>query len=422
MAMSTARSHPASATLNSLSYLACLLLIAAAVAEGQEQAPATPMPTHMSEAVRTGIGKVVVIGGHSPSGQAITGSYEQATEGLVGGIDSGSRIGTITKDIGGVPVSFPIPMLTIPGAIYGGLSGAAKRRIQEFRDALTEELARAENDSLSSTGLAQDVYFGLRNLPHLETKIYANTEALPEDTDAILFVGLNDIVIDVDGDEAILTTSARATLRRARDGWGLYDNVVNYQDRDTLANWTDNDNALWRDYAAYARHYLGREIAAEVFGKVALHRELRPQKTADVSLSRKNAWQGETSATAPTLAWELKLLGGDAYGPWTESITAADITYDLEIYDPHRLVYAEYQLPDASHKLAFDLEDCQTYRWSVRPAYRVGNGIRFGECMRTDEHSNAGPNGEFGIFGESASEVPAYTRHFATLEVGCGRR
>jgi len=70
--------------------------------------------THMSEALRSSIKKVVVIAGESPANQEITGSYEKDTPGLVEGMDSGSKIGTISKEIGGVPINIPISILTIP--------------------------------------------------------------------------------------------------------------------------------------------------------------------------------------------------------------------------------------------------------------------------------------------------------------------
>ena len=93
----------------------------------------TPDPhTHMSEALRSSVKKVVVLPGASPADQAVTGTYEKDTPGLIGGIDAGRRAGTISKEVGGVLVNFPIPILTIPGAIVGGISGKTKRDIQEF--------------------------------------------------------------------------------------------------------------------------------------------------------------------------------------------------------------------------------------------------------------------------------------------------
>jgi len=90
------------------------------------QSSPTQLHTHMSEPLRSSVKKVVVIAGESPSNQEITGTYDKETAGLLGGMNEGSRIGNIPTEIGGVAVNIPIPILTIPGAIYGGLSGRAK--------------------------------------------------------------------------------------------------------------------------------------------------------------------------------------------------------------------------------------------------------------------------------------------------------
>ena len=385
----------------------------------QEQ-KAPVLEPHMSEELRSSIKKVVVIAGVSPPSQEITGSYEEATGGLIGGMDAGARAATIEKDIAGVPVFLPIPVITWPATIIGGISGATQREIQEFRDALTEDLADAANQPLTNDGLATDVYFGLLNVPGLDTKLFAPTTPMPNDTDAILYVNVNGVTIDVQGKEAILSTTAGVTLRRLSDGRNLYETEIQYQDRDTLGNWTKNENALWRDYANFARHYLGREISAEVFDRVELRHELRPRESDTVARVKKNDWQGISSSTSPTLTWELTLLGGDEYGPWTDSIDESDIYYDVEIYDLHELVYAENQVPDPGHTLVYEIEPCKTYRWSVRPSYHVGGDIKFGEWMRLTSDSDT--DTEKGIVGRKASEAPAYVQDFASLEIKCGRR
>ncbi len=376
--------------------------------------------THMSEALRSSVKKIVVIASPSPANQEITGSYEKDTPGLIGGMDAGSRVGTISKDIGGVPVSIPFPILTIPGAIVGGISGKTKREIQDFRDALTEDLAQAANQPLTNDKLALDVFWGLRNVPGLDSKLFAPTTPIPNDTDAILYVSVNDVTIDVQGKEAILTTSAGVTLRRLNDGKDLYERVIQYQDRDTLSNWTENENALWHDYANFARHYLGREISAEVFDRVELRHELRPKESDTVARIKKNEWQGVSRSTSPTLAWELTLLGGDSYGSWANTIDESDIFYDVEIYDMHQLVYAEKQVQGPLHTLAFEIDACKTYRWSVRPSYHLGGDIKFGEWMRfnPDTDTDTGK----GSVGKKASEAPAYIQDFALLKIECGRR
>ena len=384
-----------------------------------EQEQAAEAPTHLSEAVRSSVKKVVVLPGQSPISQATTGSYEKQTTGLYGGVESGSRIGQgVGTEVGPVSMRIPIPILTFPGALIGGITGASKREIQEFRDRLTDDLAQASSQPLTNDALASDVFWGLRRLPNLDSKVFALTTPIPEDTDAILYVSLKDITIDVQGKDAIIRTTAGATLRRVSDGEHLYEEDVKYEDRDSLSNWTANENALWRSYANFARHFIGREISAKVFDRVELKHELQPQPTDTVKRVKKNDWQGVSRSLRPTLAWELKLLGGDTYGPWANTIGAADISYDVEIYDNRRLVYSAKQVSEPRHIVAEDLEACQTYRWSVRPSYRVGNDRKFGEWMRfsSDTYSSTAN------VGRKASEAPAYTQDFASLNIKCGSK
>ena len=387
---------------------------------GTQQTNTLDSHTHMPEALRSTVKKVVVLPTSTSANEAVTGTYDKETPGLVAGADEGSRIGTVTQEVGPVNVDFPIPGLQIPGAIFGGLSGAAKREIQDFRDALTEDLADASNQSLTNDGLALDVYRELQRVPGLDSKLFAPTTPIPDDTDAILYVSFNDVAIDVQKKEAILTTSAGLTLRRLSDGTILYEGVFRYQDRDTLGNWTENDNALWHDYTNFARHYLGREISAEAFDRVELNHELRPMESDTVARVKKNDWRGVSKTTTPTLAWELTLLGGDSYGPWAEGIGESNIYYDVEIYDNHRLVYAEKQVQDTVHTLEFEIEACKTYRWSVRPSYHIDSDIKYGEWMRFSSDTDA--DTVDGISGNKASEAPAYTQDFASLEIKCGRR
>ncbi len=387
-----------------------------------QQASTPDSYTHMSELIRSDVQKVVVLPGPGPAGRNITGSYGEDTAGLIGGMNVGREAVIIRKEIGGVNVGFPIPILTYPAMIVGGISGKAKRRMQEFRDALTEDLAKAANQPLNNNGLALDVYRGLQRVPGLDSKLLALTTPIPDDTDAILYVNINGVTIEVQGDEAILTTLADVRLHRRSDGTELYERKIQYQDRDTLKNWTKNGNALWHDYANYARHYLGREISAEVFDRIELRHELRPKKTKTVALVKKNEWQGVSRTTTPTLAWELTLLGGDSYGSWANAIDESTIYYDVEIYDMHRLVYAEKQVQDPQHTLEIDIDGCKSYRWSVRPSYHIGGAIKFGEWMRLNSVSDDELENEKGFAGRKASEAPAYIQDFAVLKIKCGRK
>ena len=376
---------------------------------------------YLSESVRTTIRKAVLIGGESPPQEEISGSYRKETAGLVGGMNEGSRLGTISQEIGGVNVNFPIPILTIPGAIFGGLSGATQREIQEFRDALTRELSQAESKPLTNDGLALDVYQELGKLANPETRLFAPTVPIPEDTDAILFVSFEDVGIDVKGDEAVLAVSAKATVRDPSDGLKIYETVVAYEDRDTLKNWTANDNALWRDYANFAAHYLAREITAVLFGRVEPAHELRPSESPTVSRVKKNDWHGTSKSTTPTLAWEL--LPATSLSPTLDAGNDVGIYFDVEIYDNRRLVYSQRQVPGATHTLSYEIEACKTYRWSVRPTYHLDGYVRYGEWMRAKPQPDAAdgpaPPADNGNIGRKASQAPAYIQDFARLKIKC---
>lgn len=372
--------------------------------------------THMSEALRTSIKKVIVLPGTSPTDQTTIGSYGKATPGLLDGMQQGSEIGRgVTKEIAGIPFSIPFPFLTLPGALIGGMSGAAKRELQEFRDTLTADLAQAAGPPLSNDALASDVFWGLQNIPNLDSKVFALTTPIPSDTDAILYVSLTAVTIDVQGKDAIITTLASMTLRRLSDGKNIFANEIKYEDRDTLSNWTKNENAAWHNYANFARHYIGREIPAEVFERIELQHELQPKPTDTVARIKKNAWQGVSRSLTPTLAWELKLLGSDLYSSSAKAIVAGDITFDVDIYDMHRLVYSAKHVPEPRHTVAAGLEKCKTYRWTVRPSYQVGSDTRFGEWMRIKTETGSGN----GNVGTKASVAPAYIQDFASLAIKC---
>ena len=382
-----------------------------------EQDPAAPI--HMSEALRASVKTVVVLPGRSPVTQSTTGSFEKQTAGLAGGVEAGSRIGDgVGTEVGPVSMRIPVPILTMPGALIGGIAGKTQREIQEFRDALTEDLAEAASQPLTNDALASDVFWGIRRLPNLDSKILTPTAAIPEDTEAILYVGLSNIAIDVQGDDAVITTSASTTLRRKSDGEHLFEAEVTYQDRDDLKNWTKNDKALWHEYTNFARHYLGREIAARVFGRVELQHELKPATDKSIKRVKKNEWHGVSRTVTPTLSWELDLSGGGTDGAWASGIDQADIAYDVEIYDSRRLVYSAKQVREPRHTVEEALDACKDYRWSVRPSYNIAGDVRLGEWMRV----NSGTKRAKANVGRQASAAPAYTQDFALLNIKCGSK
>ena len=380
------------------------------------QAYIPQLPTHMPEEARRSLRKVVVFPSEGPAGQAVTGDYRNQTLGFGGGAAKGAEAGKgIQTEVGGIPIGFPIRILTLPGAIIGGVSGFTERQIQEFRDGLTQDLVEATGQPLTNDAIASDVFWGIRKMPDLEPKILSATATVPEDTDAILYVSLSDITINVQGKEAIITASANATLQRASDNSYIFRAEVHYQDRDTLSNWNEDNHAIWHDYINFAKHYLGREISAEIFDRVELNHELKPTKTKSIKPVKKDEWRGVSKTQTPTLAWELDLLGGDSYGAWVNGIDPAQVLWDVEVYDRTRLVYVANNVPASSHTIEKPLERCKTYRWSVRPAYRADGTLRYGEWMR----ANGGQDTDHGGAGVAASVAPAYIYDYASLEIKC---
>jgi hypothetical protein len=386
---------------------------AAAVAP---QAPTFGDVVPMSEALRASITKVVLMPGGSPTNEEIDGSYEKGTHGLYGGMVAGSSATTIHKQAGPVALNIPIPILQLPGMLAGGVAGATQREIQEFRDALTDDLAKASSQQIVNEKIASDVYFEIRTAPNLEPQVFARETPVPEDTDALLYVGVRDLIIDVEGNDAIITATVIATMHRLSDATDVYETIIQYQDRDTLSNWTANDNAVWHDYANFARHYVGREITAQVFDSAGLAHTLVPAKSSNVSVSRKSKWEGSSKSLSPILAWELNLPGDEADPAWVIGIEESDIYYDVEIYDLHRPIYTAKQVQGPVHTVTAQLKPCQSYRWSVRPSYHVGGDIKYGPWMRSGVNNG---NGNIGI---EASEAPAYLYDFAELAIKCGAK
>ncbi len=369
----------------------------------------------MDDGLRSALRKVVVKPGDSPTNEEIGGDYDQETLGLDGGIVYGASKGTVSTQAGPVNVNIPIPLLQIPAMIAGGIAGATQEEIQEFRDALTDDLADASSQQIVNDKIASDVYNEIRTMPKLEPQVFARETPVPDGTQAVLYVSVGQVLIDVEENEAIITATVNATVHRHGYDRDVYETTIQYQDRDTLRNWTANDNAAWRNYANFARHYVGREIAGRVYGSAGVAEELRPVKSKTVSLSKRDPWEGSSKKLSPTLAWELELPSDDGNPAWATSIDESDIYYDVEIYDLQRPVYRAKQVPDPQHTVNAPLKACQTYRWSVRPVYNVGGEIRHGEWMRSGTEGN-------GNIGKEASVVPAYLYDFAELEIKCGSK
>jgi hypothetical protein len=377
--------------------------------------PAPLSDEPMAEHTRAAISKVVLMPGASPTNEEVEGDYEKDTYGLWGGAVAGSTASTTSVQAGPVAVNIPIPILQLPGMLAGGIAGATQREIQDFRDALTEDLVKASSQQLINEKIASDVYYEIRMAPNLEPELFARDVEVAEDTDAIVYIGVRDLIIDVEDDEAVITANVTATVHRPGDETDVYKTLVSYQDRDVLKAWTANDNAVWRDYANFARHYVGRELAALIFNSAGVGQKLSPVKSRDVSVNKKNPWDATSRKLSPTLQWELALPGGDNDPAWAAGIDESNIYYDLEIYDLHRPIYTAKNIPGTEHTVNAPLTACEAYRWSVRPSFHVGGDIKYGDWMRWGAVGN-------GNIGQKASEAPAYLFDFAKLEIKCGSK
>ena len=363
----------------------------------------------MSEELRESIARIVILPVDGESSEAVTGTYGRETLGLAGGIAKGADMGTVGIEPGGIPIGLPIPFLREIGALAGGIFGASDRIRQDLRDRMADDLADAIDQPLTNNALANDVYWGLRNVAGVDPKLFAPTTPIPADTDAILFVNLDEVVLNVQEDEAIVATMGTAVLKRFSDGTTLYRKEVTYEDRDELRNWAKNDFILWDEYREFARYYIGRELSAVLYERVQVDHALAPLPSANVKRDKEDAWLGKTRALSPTLAWESTL------GENREAADGAQILWDVEIYDAHRPVYQAKQVAGTQFTLDVPLTACTTYRWSVRPTYHRDGKKKNGEWMRrlgaTDQNN--------GNIGRAISVAHAYLQDFATLDVHC---
>ena len=385
---------------------AAVLLFAPALAQEQNapsQPDVQPAAAQMSEELRASVSKIVILATEGANNETVTGTYRNKTPGFFGGMAKGAELGTFPVEVGGVPIGIPIPILREIGMIAGAITGKGKRELQEFRDRLTQDLKAEVDQPLSNDALANDVFWGLKSVPTLEPKILALTTPVPQDTEAVLFVALTDLSLNVQGNTAIITTTASMRLDNAVDGTTLYRREVKYQDQDKLSNWVDNDTQLWHEYRNFARHYLGREIPALLYGRINVKHEVSPAESDSIQAIKKDAWRGKTKSHAPTLAWRSDL--DDA------SIDPASITWDVEIYTRERPVYQASRVRGTSHTLTAPLDVCGDLYWSVRPTYETNGVSKLGRWMRKAEGN--------GNAGRSASEAHAYIQDFASLDVKC---
>ena len=362
----------------------------------------------MSDELRGTVSRIVILPVPGESGENITGTYGQQTDGLWGGVAEGGSRAQVPVEVGHVPINLPIPFLREIGMLVGGVTGAVERRTQDLRDRMSEDLASAVDQPLSNIGLATDVYWGLREVPPVDPELFATTTPIPTDTHAILYIHIDEVTLNIQKDEAIVTTSATARLQDYKDGKTLYRSQVSYSDRDELKNWGQNNYALWHEYKEFARHYLGRELVAQLYERVGVEHTLAPVYGKGIKADKKDPWRGETRSLQPTLAWSFALQGDNA---GKEGL----VTWDLEIYDANSPVYRAQRISGTEFAMDVPLEACKTYWWSVRPSYEIKGRQQDGIWMRRGSETAQGN----GNVGRAVSKAHAYFQDFAILDVDC---
>ena len=370
--------------------------------------------THMSDELRDTISRIVILPIPGESEEAITGTYDKDTRGLYGGVAKGAEIGRVPVEVGHVPINIPIPVLREIGMLVGGITGSMERWTQDLRDQMTDDLASEVEQPLSNIALATDVFWGLREIPSVDPKLFSVTTPIPPDTEAILYINLDEVTLNIQKDEAIVSTVATARLQSQADGTTLYRTTASYSDRDQLKNWAKNDYALWREYREFARHYLGRELIAELYARIKVDHSMEPvYRGSEIKPDKKDPWHGETKSVSPTLVWTY-----DVADEVKDEVDESKVLWDVEIYDSQRPVYQAQRVAGTRFKLDAPLEPCKTYRWSVRPAYSAGSGTNYGHWMRKGAETAQGN----GNVGRAISVAHAYMQDFASFEVDCRAR
>jgi hypothetical protein len=190
---------------------------------------------------------------------------------------------------------------------------------------------------------------------------------------------VTELTVTVNGNDAVMKTTAVAELRRSADRKILHSNSYSFREKDTLRNWSKDDNALWDLYVEQSQRHFMRQMSSEFFDGIVLRHVLRPTRNG-IGVQRGH-WNNAVRSKTPELGWELFLLGGDKYDPWTGTIDTDNVTYELEIYDDGRLVYAADKIAGLKHQVLEPLPACKTLSWSVRPRYQIDGKTRVGEWM-----------------------------------------
>ena len=379
-----------------------------------------PANSHVSEEIRASINTVAVRPSSARPALYVEGDYGKTTPTVGEGAKTGAGAGVaatgqmIAEDGRAlllVPIILPVAMIV--GTVGGAAAAKIQQEIQEFRDDLTEELSEESNPPLGVDILGEALRARLTRSHDIQTTLIKAEDTVPDNVDAIVDIRVKDLTIMVNGNDAIMTTSAVAELRLTESDRVVYHKTFAYADKETLSDWVKDENALWTDYVDRARRHFTRAISNDFFEGIQLRHVLRPIKDGDDNRNPGKAlWSSSVKTETPMLGWELILLGDDAHGAWTEDIDANSATYELEVFNQGRLVYSANNIPTPYHEVETALEGCTTYSWSVRPHYQIDGRTRTGEWMNYDTRVGR-------IFRSEKAETPNFWRDFPKLEIRC---
>lgn len=329
---------------------------------------------HMPENIRRSVRSVEVVADKRKPELRVGGDYGQyvptAGEGAAGGAAAGVKVtgAMVAQDPRAIfLVPFILPVALIAGGIGGAAAAKIEKELAKFREGLADDIVADGNQPMPSDVLASALVDRLGSTD--------NVLSVKEGGDALLTVSVTSISVDTENEDAIISASAGGILTSTIDGSVLYSKSLKYTERNSLRNWTANENALWDAYVIHARQFLAAEFIADMFETVRVRNVLRPLKTETFT----GGWSGRAKTSTPTFSWELFLLGGD---PYEGQIDEQNIAFDLRIFEGSRLAYEARRISGTSHEVSEPLPRCKELRWSVRPVYQIDGETRAGHWMQ----------------------------------------
>ena len=329
---------------------------------------------HMPENIRRSVRTIEVVADNRKPELRVGGDYGQYVpttgEGAAGGAAAGAKVtgAMVAEDPRAIfLVPFILPVALIAGGIGGAAAAKIERELAEFREGLADDIVADGSQPMPSDVLASVLVDRLGSTD--------DVLSVTEGGDALLTVSVTGISVDTEKEDAIISAFAGGILTSTIDGSVLYSKSLKYTERNSLRNWTANENALWDAYVVHARQFLAAEFIANIFETVHVRNVLRPIKTETFT----GGWSGRAKTSTPTFSWELFLLGGD---PYEGQIDEQNIAFDLRIFEGSRLAYEARRINGTSHEVSEPLPRCKELRWSVRPVYQIDGETRAGNWMQ----------------------------------------